>query len=98
MFLCVFQTQNKCYLLTNTAAGTSYMQTYSEKYLKEIHSVAIFFLSVEEPSLEKVLLDSFFHRRQKMRSPNPFHLKAHLYYKHHSHGKQLLTRTITTYP
>ena len=59
MFLCVYQTQNKCYLLTNTAAGTSYMQAYSEKHLKEIHSVAIFFLSVEEPSLEKILLYSW---------------------------------------
>lgn len=55
MFLCVYQTQNECYLLTNTAAGTSYMQTYSEKHLKEIHSVATFFLSVEEPCLSKII-------------------------------------------
>jgi len=33
-----------------------------------------------------------------MRSPNPFQSMAHLYYKHHFHGKQLLTITVTTYP
>lgn len=55
MFLCIYPTQNKCYLLTNTAAGTFYMQAYSEKHLKEIHLVAIFFLSVEEPCLNKIL-------------------------------------------
>jgi len=64
VFLCVYQTQHKCYLLTNTAAGTSYAQAYSEKHLKEINSVAIFFLSVEEPqATTPVLPDQLFHRR-----------------------------------
>ncbi|KAK4826910.1 hypothetical protein QYF61_012502 [Mycteria americana] len=40
-------------------SSSSAASAYSEKHLKEIHLVANFFLSVEEPSIEKVLLYSW---------------------------------------
>lgn len=46
-----------------------------------------------------VLLDYFTAEEVKeMRSHNSLHSMAHLYYKHHPRGKELLTRIITTCP